>query len=664
MRKSLDGKAFSWNIRRGCGCDKRMEIFRGHRDRFGDLWSWRFFGKEKQVISRSNNFGNETRQPTRSGLPFLPLFPGRLLSAASLFVLFLMPQMAAAQGKIDLRSGGEFLEAASSRLDFDQVSAGAAAGRFQPLGTDTEINLRTELRHYDLQVLSGGSLTLPLTERQAFEEHNQKIHPALALYCGAVLALAAYNFLIFLSLRERIFLLYSLFAGFVGLGIVARNGIGLQFLWLEQPDRDGVSQEVLLGLAVVFGIFFSRGFLDTRRHTPRLHKVLGWQACAFGLLAFASLVGLPVRVASQFLSILTFATGFSLIAAGWRALRQGNRSARFFLLAWGILWLGEMVAALRTFGWVPANFLTAYAVQLASSLEMLLLSFALADRIQLERNARETAQTEAITVRQSLVDTLLSSEQRLEKAVAERTAELLKALEREKGTLAQYMRFGALISHEFRNPLAIVKSQVAVARLEAGRGLNTLDKRLEIINKTVVRLEMLFEEWLQSDRLRRQAVEVRPTRIDLPRWLEENCKADGACDSHRLEIALVREAQAIFADESLLRVVLSNLLDNACKYSPPGSTITVSSCKKGRMTGIAVRDQGYGIAKEDWKHIFDEYFRANGDAGARGLGLGLAFVAKIVRLHGGLVEVDSAVGGGSLFCVWLPDQEEIDHEEA
>ncbi len=127
-------------------------------------------------------------------------------------------------------------------------------------------------------------------------------------------------------------------------------------------------------------------------------------------------------------------------------------------------------------------------------------------------------------------------------------------------------------------------------------------------------------------------------------------------ENHTLELLLSPEAQHIWADEQLLHILLLNLIDNACKYSPNESQVRIETRYRSGMTGIAVIDQGCGIPKQFHEDIFREYFRVNPTSMVRGVGLGLPFVKRIVSLHSGHIELVSDAGLGSSFCVWLPRQ--------
>lgn len=525
------------------------------------------------------------------------------------------------------------------------------------------VTLTDEPRDYYLQVRSDSAVTVLLTlwEPAAFAADTQQTYLLQALYFGALLALLLYNLFIYFSLRERGFLLYSLFAACMGLSMLTGNGIAQQFLWPTEVAWSAHIVPLTNALAAASALYFAQHFLQTRTVLPGLHRAMHLTA-SFGLLAaVAPWLHISAGAAGVGLSLCLIMAGLLVITAGILALRAGNRSARVFLLAWGALSLGAVVSGMRNFGLLPTTTLTVYAVQISSFAEMLLLSFALAERIRLERDAREVAQTETLSARQSLVESLRESEIRLEKTVIERTAELQKSLKNEQAVLDKYIRFGSLISHEFRNPLAVIKSQLVLIDKEKQHGIDQAERRLSVITGATQRLGVLFEEWLESDRLRQKTRQLALAPIDLPTWLAgilEDCRV---CHTHHsFSLQLAPGLPVIQADQSLLRIALLNLADNAAKYAPAESEISIEAMTQDHRVGIAVTNQGAGIAIEHREEVFNAYFRIDPDGPTQGLGLGLAFVKKIIEMHHGDIELSNATGESFGICLWLPSQKEND----
>ena len=294
-----------------------------------------------------------------------------------------------------------------------------------------------------LRVASEGTLTVPLHlwQAEAFWRESQTSYALLSIYFGMLLALALYNLLLWFSLRENVYLTYVLFAASMAVGLLSLNGLGNEFLWPAWPAWGNRAFPFGFAAAGLFGALFTRAFLETRRNVPRLDGAVTGLAALFALCMLMSLLA-PYRLAA----ILTSVTGvtFSLVAvvAGLRCWRQEAPGAPTFLLAWTLLLLGVAIVGLRNLNLLPTTFLSYYAMQIGSALEMLLLSFALADRINGLRREKDAVQSEALATKHQLVAALQRSEASLERRVAQRTEELealnarLRENERQLQTLA------------------------------------------------------------------------------------------------------------------------------------------------------------------------------------------------------------------------------------
>lgn len=527
------------------------------------------------------------------------------------------------------------------------------------------IVVQTESRDYYIRLKSQYALTVPLSvwKPKSFYEDAQLTLTVQALYFGGLLALLVYNFFLWVSLKDLRFLLYTLFTSLLGLGIFAGNGFGRLFLWPDAADFDVVSQTTFISLAVTFAIEFAIVFMRGREVAPLSTRILHVAAVICGAVSvfmFASIwTGLHTTSAQQLFVITTMIATPLILWMGVCGWRQKVSGARFFLLAWCLLLGGGIVASLRMFSLMPTNSFTAYSVQISSAAEMLLLALALADSVRHERDERELAQRQALDSSQQLMQVLKESELRLEKAVEERTSQLNLSLANEKAVLAQYLRFGSLISHEFRNPLGIIDSQVALMRKELASG-KSVDLnpalRLDAISGATQRLVKLFDQWLSDGQAKPDIRPMHIAPITIASWLVQLLHDNRMfLGSHLIETQLDSDITVLHADKELLDIALVNLLDNACKYSAPGSTIILSSSCKPGFIGISVTDHGAGIAAEHHENIFEQYFRIPSDDGARGSGLGLPFVKNIVNNHRGHIELTSQPGQGSTFTLWLPE---------
>jgi two-component system, sensor histidine kinase LadS len=220
----------------------------------------------------------------------------------------------------------------------------------------------------------------------------------------------------------------------------------------------------------------------------------------------------------------------------------------------------------------------------------------------------------------------------------------------------QYVRFGAMIAHEFRNPLNIISAQTSILEMEDAPSAEKIIKRTGVIRSAVDRLVLLFDQWLESDRLNMAVNEINTTRIDIAPWLKELVET---CRSYHAEnpITLDNHLPHIYieADDHLLQIALLNLIDNACKYSPLGSVIKIRTETEQNSIGICIQDSGCGIPEDQIDAVLEPYARGeHAHSTIKGVGLGLAFVNRIIQLHNGRIVIDSTPGMGTSITLWLP----------
>jgi diguanylate cyclase (GGDEF)-like protein len=293
-----------------------------------------------------------------------------------------------------------------------------------------------------LRVISQGSMTVPILfwQHDALHLHDQNAYSILCLYFGSLIALGLYNFLLYISTREKVFLAYVFFVVAMLISQASLCGIGNQFLWPESPVWGDLAFATSTAATGFFGALFSRTFLNTKSKFPKIDLMFLVMAAVF---AFATIS--PILISYRFAAMLTGISGFvfAILAtwAGFYCMRRRHSGAHLYLIAFLFLLSGVAMLALRNFGLIQTNSITLHGMQIGSSLEMLLLSFALADRINVLRREKDRAQDDAMTVKQDMVDTLRRSEQLLEQKVVERTRSIEEANQklREKEVLLLQM---------------------------------------------------------------------------------------------------------------------------------------------------------------------------------------------------------------------------------
>ncbi|MES2382904.1 MAG: 7TM diverse intracellular signaling domain-containing protein [Pseudomonadota bacterium] len=271
-----------------------------------------------------------------------------------------------------------------------------------------------------LRVQSQGTLSAPvnLWQAPALWAHDQAEYAMLSLYFGLLIGLLLYNLLLYGSVRDRAYLIYVGFVAGMAVAQAALTGLGAQFLWPDQLWWNSVSPPVGMSVAAAFGLLFARNFLAAATRMPRMNRLMlalvgGW------LLALLAALALPYAVSSWMVTVLAVVSVTTVVLAGVLSVRDKHPGARYFLTAWAVLLLGVATLVLHNTGVLPSNLLTANALLIGSALEMVLLSFALADRINVALAEKEQAQA-ASEAGHAMVEALSQSQERYRTVLQER----------------------------------------------------------------------------------------------------------------------------------------------------------------------------------------------------------------------------------------------------
>lgn len=279
--------------------------------------------------------------------------------------------------------------------------------------------------HIVMRVQTTSNMFIPTTLWQASDFHsydqNQKL--LTGIYVGIVVAMVLYNLFLLVSLRERTTAYYIFWVTGMSLFILSYSGIAFAYLWPNALHWNDQAVIFFLASALFFGALFTNDFLEIQTNSSWLVR-FGVQAFAFSglvcmLLSFVLPYALAIRlIIAGIVIACSCAIGISLIR-----VREGFIPARLYLASWSFVLIGGLILAASKFRLIESNSFTELAPQIGSVLEVLLLAFALADRINRERALREEAQREALLIQQE-------TNAVLEQRVRERTQELEAANER------------------------------------------------------------------------------------------------------------------------------------------------------------------------------------------------------------------------------------------
>lgn len=219
--------------------------------------------------------------------------------------------------------------------------------------------------------------------------------------------------------------------------------------------------------------------------------------------------------------------------------------------------------------------------------------------------------------------------------------------------------FVANVSHELRTPLALIQGYVDTLQEGAWRDEQRAPEFLETIQRNIARLNTIVADLLQLSRLESGGEIIRPAAVrmgGLFEKLREFFEPFARKKNQALEWAAAADVDAFVADPDMIERAVSNLIDNAIKYTPEGGRIRVRSRSGEGVIDFVVEDTGIGIPDADRARVFERFYRVDKSRSRElgGTGLGLAIVKHIAQLHGGGVSVQSEVGQGSTFTLTIP----------
>lgn len=248
-----------------------------------------------------------------------------------------------------------------------------------------------------LRVHSTSSLQLPLTlwRDNTLLEVSQAEMLGLGIYYGTMLVMVLYNLFVFFSVREVNYLYYVLYVSSMALFLASLNGVSYQYLWPSSIWWNDQSIVFFLAGVVLFAALFTINFLRIPEVFPRLYPV-GTAVVVISAIVMIATLLLPYIIMIRV--VIGWAVlGISLaVTVGMYRWLHGDSSAKYYCIAWYTLLIGGVILALNKFDIIPRNLLTENATQLGSALEVILLSFALADRLNTEKRKRFEAQLQSL----------------------------------------------------------------------------------------------------------------------------------------------------------------------------------------------------------------------------------------------------------------------------
>lgn len=501
------------------------------------------------------------------------------------------------------------------------------------------LNFSTDKRqvvYLNIQTTSSMQVPISLWDSTSFVEKRSNEQYGLGLYYGMMLVMFLYNLFLWMSIRDSNYLLYIGYIASFSTLQLATSGLGYQFIWPEWIWLEQMAVPLTIGLVGVFGSAFTRGFLQTNIHNRPADIAL--RACLLlsALISLSSLVFDIATVMStgKFVVVIFLVTVFCSSVA---SLIKGQHQARYFLFAWVSLIVGGMITISMMLGYLPNNVWTTHASKIGSALEIVLLSFALADRIKILERAKNNAE-----------------------------AQVKKELEERAIRLAESNRlkndFLATISHEFRTPLNGILGSLELATDEQGTpqpetlhdARRSARDMLDLVDNVLTYTELQAGNRILSP----ETIELAPMIRTAADTIRKQCQ-----DKH-LNFELILQPglpNHIRADIKCIRHALKALLENAVKFTQQGTIcveVGISQRNNISFLDVSIGDTGIGMTPAELGRVQDYFCQVDASDQRRfqGLGIGLSLVRAVCHCMKGSLEIDSEKHHGTRVHLHLPVQ--------
>lgn len=565
-----------------------------------------------------------------------------------------------------------------------------------------------EIKTYFLRISSNKQMLIPIQiiTEPALSESISSGNLWFGIYCGIIIVMVLYNLFIFFSIRDKSSLYYVLHTLFVGLTQATLIGYTYKYFWPRNVWFGNYSTFLFTCLVSIVGVQFLIEFMRLKEQERRLFYILKFFQALYVVYLILSSLGYYTETYSAILLTQAVIAIFILCASIY-LLKKGYAEAKFYLIGWSSLMAGIVIYVLKDYGALNYNEFTAHSLMYGSAAEVTLLSFALADKINIYKLEKEKSQEKELLA--VLENERMAKEQNvmLERKVNERTLELrivnddlvkvLKDLKDAEGQLVESEKMAALgqltagIAHEINNPINFVTSNVAPLKRDVDMILEMLDN----IESVALSESSIYEKTKEIEDYKEEMdFDYLKTEIShLIRGINEGAfrtaeivkglRIFSRVDENDLKHADINEG----LDSTI--VLINNLLVNKIQLIKEYDKIPMIECYPGKlnqvflniisnaihainkkhtdkMTGVLkvmttfddenihihIIDNGTGMDETTKKKIFEPFFTTK-EVG-EGTGLGMSIAYTIIKKHNGIIHVNSTPGQGTEFVLDLP----------
>lgn len=534
-----------------------------------------------------------------------------------------------------------------------------------------------------------------------------------AIYLGIMLVMLFYNGFIYLTTKDKSYIYYVVYLLAVLLTQGSIQGYTFQYLWPNMPWLAEYSSFLWPPAVGIAGMQFMSVFLNTRSYFKKLDKLFSIYTILYLLAVAISMAG-QYQIGFLMIEAVAVAVSLSMMVGAVKIGLSGYRPAWFFVAAWSAFLIGVTIYISKDFYLIPYSSFSFYMMPIGSAIEVILLSFALADRIRILKKEKEESQEKALEALKENERIILGQNQLLEIKVEERTHELSQAnLDLEKAyknlkdaqsqlveaeKMASLGQLTAGIAHEINNPINFVSANVEPLKMDISDVLEILDTTHQKLKNTgdeeaIKEVESLRRK-LDLDFLKLEIFQLvngikegalRTAEIvkglkTFSRLDESDLKTADLNEGLQSTIVILRnsmpdnllvetsygEIPPVECFPGKINQVFMNILSNAIqaiKMKPYAEkqSLKVITRQVDERVYIHIIDSGPGMTDEVKARIFEPFFTTKEVGEGTGLGLSISF--RIIETHSGTIHVNTELGKGTEFILSLPIQAQIKSEE-
>ena len=562
-----------------------------------------------------------------------------------------------------------------------------------------------------MKIRSNKQLIVPITlnSGQDFVQFISSTDIFSGLYIGIMIVMILYNLFIYFSAKDRQYLYYVNYIFWVLMAQATLLGFTGRFLFTD--SNSWISRNMLTFFGAMSGIatiIFVKYFLQTKKHNAKLNNILSVVIIADIAAILFTFFGFDI-VSYNIVNSIAGIGALMILITAIVIYPKTKKAAFYFLIAWSVFLVSVLIFVLKDVNVFPYNFFTVHSVQIGSSFEAILLSFALADRINTLKKEKDQSRLVALRIAKENSQIIKQQNVVLEQKVKERTEELeqknetlnitlndlqeaqMQLVESEK--MASLGQLTAGIAHEINNPINFVTGNIGPLKRDVGALLDTI-KVLESYNDEDISKEekavkiKQYKDDLDFDYLKmeinhllkgihegatRTAEIVKSLRI-FSRLDEDDIKQADLNEGLESTLIIINNMLSkinvvknyavlplINCYPGKLNQVFLNVISNAVyaihqKFNGnEGGELIIETHLEHNKVRISIEDNGTGMTEETKRKMFDPFYTTK-DVG-QGTGLGMSIAFNTIQKHEGIIQVETALGKGTKFNIILPVNE-------